>query len=89
MLGLRLDTDTEAGLARVARRERRTKSDIARDAIRAYLARVEDDEALIAEVRAIAALMTEDELRELDASQDDLEAMLQDEEAALAATKAS
>lgn len=39
MLGLRLDRELEAGLARVARQSHRSKSDVAREAIRQYLDR--------------------------------------------------
>ena len=89
MLGLRLDAETEAGLSRIARREGRTKSDIARDALRQYLSRVEDDAALIAQVKAIAALTTEDDLLRLDESQADLEELMDEEEAVLRVGKAA
>lgn len=39
MLGVRLDKDTERDLERLARQTRRPKSQIAREAIRAYVAR--------------------------------------------------
>jgi RHH-type rel operon transcriptional repressor/antitoxin RelB len=38
MLGVRLDQETERGLDALARRTRRPKSQIAREAIRAYVA---------------------------------------------------
>ena len=37
MLGVRLDTETERQLTSLARRSRRSKSDIAREAIRKYV----------------------------------------------------
>lgn len=39
MLGVRLDSDTERELEALAKRTRRPKSQIARDAIRAYVSR--------------------------------------------------
>ena len=65
MLGLRLDGDTEAKLARLARREGRTKSDLVRDALKAYLRQADDDAALIAEVRihSVSALLSMEELK--------------------------
>jgi len=39
MLGVRLDSDTERDLEALAKRTRRPKSQIAREAIRAYVAR--------------------------------------------------
>ncbi len=47
MLGLRLDDDLEHKLDSLARRSGRSRSDIARDALRAYLA----DRDLAAEAR--------------------------------------
>ena len=49
MLGVRLDSETERGLDRLARQLRRTKSDIAREAIVRHVER--HDTALIAEAR--------------------------------------
>lgn len=49
MLGVRLDPDTERGLREIARRSRRSKSDIAREAIERYVRRY--DAALLAEAR--------------------------------------
>ena len=89
MLGLRLDGDTEAKLTRLARREGRTKSDIVRDALRSYLLHAEDDEALIAEVRRIAAITSGGDLDELDAAADDLEALIEAEEASAVASRAA
>jgi RHH-type rel operon transcriptional repressor/antitoxin RelB len=49
MLGVRLDPATERGLQEIARRSRRSKSDIAREAIEKYVRR--HDAALLAEAR--------------------------------------
>ncbi|HEU0066748.1 MAG TPA: ribbon-helix-helix protein, CopG family [Sphingomonas sp.] len=49
MLGVRLDTELEARLAAVARTQGRSKSDIAREAVRRYVER--HDEAFLAEAR--------------------------------------
>jgi RHH-type rel operon transcriptional repressor/antitoxin RelB len=49
MLGVRLDPDTERGLQQIARRSRRSKSDIAREAIERYVR--QHDAALVAEAR--------------------------------------
>lgn len=64
MLGVRLDSDLEERLAAVARTQGRSKSDIAREAVRRYVER--HDEAFLAEARrqslAAAALgWTEDD----------------------------
>ena len=84
MLGLRLDGETEARLARVARRQGRSKSDIARDALRLHLARLDDDSELVAEMRRIASLVIGEDLSFLDENQADLEELLAEEEAAAA-----
>ena len=89
MLGLRLDPDLEAGVARVARREGRTKSDVVRSALREFLGRTEADELLLSEVRTIAALTAPDELSQLDALNDDMEDLIAAEEARLAADRAA
>jgi RHH-type rel operon transcriptional repressor/antitoxin RelB len=89
MLGLRLDAETEAGLARAARRERRSKSEIARDALRAYLRRTDQDAELIAAVKRISALTGEEDLRWLDENQADLESLLNEEEAAFRTGRAA
>lgn len=83
MLGLRLDREMDAQLARVARREGRTKSDVARGALRDYLTRADDDAALIAEVKRIAALTSDEDLAYLDGLQDDLEDLVTTEEQAM------
>lgn len=49
MLGVRLEPQIEASLASIARRTRRTKSDIVREAIGQYVRR--NDEAYLAEAR--------------------------------------
>lgn len=89
MLGLRLDAATESGLARVARRAGRTKSDVVREAIRDFLKRADDDADLIAQVRAVAALTREQDLDFLDSLQDDVEELLQEQEARVAAGRAA
>lgn len=53
MLGVRLDETTERGLGDLARRTRRTKSDIAREAIARFVRR--HDEALMIEARRQSA----------------------------------
>ena len=64
MLGVRLDSELEERLAAVARTQGRSKSDIAREAVRRYVER--HDEAFLAEAKrqslAAAALgWTEDD----------------------------
>ena len=49
MLGVRLDSELEKRLAAVARTQGRSKSDIAREAVRRYVER--HDEAFLAEAR--------------------------------------
>lgn len=49
MLGVRLDSDLEERLAAVARTQGRSKSDIAREAVRRYVER--HDEAFLAEAK--------------------------------------
>lgn len=65
MLGVRLDPETEAGLARLAKQTRRAKSDIAREAVRRYVSR--HDAAYLAEARrqSIAASSVADSPEEL------------------------
>jgi RHH-type rel operon transcriptional repressor/antitoxin RelB len=57
MLGIRLNTDMEQELAAVARKQGRSKSDVARDAIRRYLAA----EGLFAEARRQSLLVSASE----------------------------
>ena len=59
MLGVRLDPETEAGLARLAKQTRRAKSDIAREAVRRYVAR--HDAAYLAEARRQSLLAAAEE----------------------------
>lgn len=49
MLGVRLDAETEAALGKLARRTRRTKSDLVREAVRRYV--WSNDQELLAEAR--------------------------------------
>lgn len=49
MLGVRLDPETERALANLAKRDRRTKSDIAREAISRHV--MAHDAAYLAEAR--------------------------------------
>ena len=49
MLGVRIDSDLEQRLAAVARSQGRSKSDIAREAVRRYVER--HDEAFLAEAK--------------------------------------
>jgi RHH-type transcriptional regulator, rel operon repressor / antitoxin RelB len=49
MLGVRLDPDTEMALDRYAHRSRRSKSDIAREAIKRYVR--QNDAKLVAEAK--------------------------------------
>jgi RHH-type transcriptional regulator, rel operon repressor / antitoxin RelB len=72
VLGLRLDDAMEQRLGRFARESRRSKSDIARDAVREYLDRHAVDDEYKRQVRAIAAATTEAELARIDALSDDL-----------------
>lgn len=72
MLGLRLDSAMAEHLERFARATRRSKSDIARDAVREYLDRHALDDEYKRQVQAIAAATTEDDLAWLDAVNDDL-----------------
>ena len=59
MLGVRLDEELEQRLAAVARTQGRSKSDIAREAVRRYVDR--HDEALQAEARRQSLLAAEHE----------------------------
>lgn len=66
MLGLRLDRAMEAGIAQVARQTHRSKSDVAREAIRQYLdrrfprAEIDRQLALIAAANAGDAALLDD-----------------------------
>ena len=72
MLGLRLDAEMTAHLDRFSKATRRSKSDIARDAMREYLARHTVDEEYRRQVRAIAAAVNAADLAQVDAVHDDL-----------------
>ena len=87
MLGIRLDADLERQLAGVAQQQGRSKSDVAREAVRRYVER--HDAAFLAEAKrqslAIAALgwTEEDEAWEaLAAVDDDLSDLRQSDQAA-------
>lgn len=72
MLGVRLDTETERRLAAVARRTRRPKSDIAREAVREYLDRHDTEDELERQLGIVAnvernSAAAKQELDELDA----------------------
>jgi RHH-type rel operon transcriptional repressor/antitoxin RelB len=76
VLGLRLDRETDEQLDRVARQTHRTKSDIARAALRQYLHR--HDSAYLAEARrqwrAAAAREDADLLHHLNATAENIDA---------------
>ena len=57
MLGIRLDAETEQGLQQLAARSRRSKSEIAREAIRRYVR--QHDASLGAEARRQSLRATE------------------------------
>ena len=54
MLGVRLDAETDRRLAAIARRQRRSKSDVAREALQTYIEREDDSAEFARQVRAIA-----------------------------------
>lgn len=72
MLGVRLDPETEAGLAALARRTRRSKSDIARVAVKEYLERSSHDAELKRQLAVIRKARTRDDLVLVDDLHDDL-----------------
>jgi RHH-type rel operon transcriptional repressor/antitoxin RelB len=72
VLGLRLDNSMEQRLARFAKATRRSKSDIARDAMREYLDRHAADDAYVEQVRALATVLDESRLDEIEALTDDV-----------------
>jgi RHH-type transcriptional regulator, rel operon repressor / antitoxin RelB len=72
MLGVRLDTAMAENLERFATATRRSKSDIARDAVREYLDRHALEDEYKRQVQAIAVATTEADLVWLDAVSDDL-----------------
>ena len=71
-MGLRLDSAMADHLERFAKATRRSKSDIARDAVREYLDRHALGDEYKRQVQAIAAATTEADLASLDAMNDDL-----------------
>jgi RHH-type transcriptional regulator, rel operon repressor / antitoxin RelB len=72
VLGLRLDRDTEQRLVRFARETRRSKSDVARDAMREYLDRHAVDDEMQRQLKMIAAADRAEDLDLVDAAVDDL-----------------
>lgn len=80
MLGIRLDAQTEAGLARVAKLSGRTRSDIAREAICNYLRVAEQDDALDQELKAIGKATREADLAMLDTLNDELCQIIEQDE---------
>jgi RHH-type transcriptional regulator, rel operon repressor / antitoxin RelB len=72
VLGVRLDAVLTEKLDRFATVSRRSKSDIARDAVREYLERHDIDDDYRRQVQAIAAATRERDLLWLDAVHDDL-----------------
>ncbi|HXH17150.1 MAG TPA: ribbon-helix-helix protein, CopG family [Sphingomonas sp.] len=66
MLGVRLDSDLEERLAAVARTQGRSKSDIAREAVRRYVER--HDEAFLAEAKrqSLVAAVQDQQARDED-----------------------
>lgn len=71
-IGLRLDEQLAQQLSRFAAATRRSKSDIARDAMREYLMRRDGVDDLRRAVLRIAAAASEAELASVDADHDDL-----------------
>jgi RHH-type transcriptional regulator, rel operon repressor / antitoxin RelB len=72
VLGLRLDSDMEQRLGRFAVETRRSKSEIAREAVREYLDRHAMDAELQRQLAVIAAAENGDDLDWLDAMNADL-----------------
>jgi predicted transcriptional regulator len=54
MLGVRLDAEMDRRLTAIARRQRRSKSDVARQALASYLQQEDDRAEFARQVRAIA-----------------------------------
>ncbi|MEY2883418.1 MAG: Ribbon-helix-helix protein copG family [Pseudomonadota bacterium] len=71
MLGLRLDSEMASRLDRFARATRRSRSDIARDAVREYLDRHALDDAFQRQLQRIA-MLAGDDIVIVDALADDL-----------------
>jgi RHH-type rel operon transcriptional repressor/antitoxin RelB len=72
MLGIRLDAELEAGLSALARRTQRTKSDVAREAVREYLERHSLDVEYRRQVALVHEAQKGTDLDWLDAMTDDL-----------------
>ena len=70
MLGVRLDRETEKRLEALARRTRRTKSDLAREAVRAFVRR--NDVGYAAEARRQSRLVAATDDPELQAELDSI-----------------
>ncbi len=71
-LGLRLDVSLSRQLVRFAASTHRSKSDVARDALRIYLSRRAPDDDLVREMEAIAAATSATDLALLDVLHDDV-----------------
>jgi RHH-type transcriptional regulator, rel operon repressor / antitoxin RelB len=54
MLGVRLDAEMDRRLAAIARRQRRSKSDVAREALQAFIARQDDQAEFVRQVKLAA-----------------------------------
>jgi predicted transcriptional regulator len=54
MLGVRLDAEMDRRLTAIARRQRRSKSDVAREALQTFIAREDDQAEFVRQVQAIA-----------------------------------
>ncbi|MEH3107950.1 MAG: ribbon-helix-helix protein, CopG family [Sphingomonas fennica] len=74
MLGLRLERDLEERLDGFAAQTRRSRSQIAREALREYLDRHAIDAEWRRQIALIAASTTEEDLDRLDADHDDMTA---------------
>ena len=72
MLGVRLDHETEAALAALARRTHRSKSDIAREAVRDYVGRHSLDAEWKRQLGLVQSAQRTDDLAFVDALHDDL-----------------
>lgn len=54
MLGVRLDAEMDRRLAAIAKRQRRSKSDLAREALQAFIAREDDQAEFVRQVKLAA-----------------------------------
>ncbi len=81
MPGIRLPQDLDGSLGSLARRQRRSKSEVARDAIRDYIARHDSDAELVRQSMAVAAAEADpDDEAFLDALNDELLREIHEEE---------